>query len=139
MSSSPAELVRSIFSEWARGEYFEGDWASQEIEFVIADGPEPGRWSGVAEMAEHWHEFLNNWQDVRALAEEYRQLDERRVLVFFRQLGRGKTSGLEIAQTHARAANVFEIDAGKVTRLVLYFDRERALAELGLPSEASWG
>ena len=61
------------------------------------------------------------------------------MLVFFRQLGRGKTSGLEIAQTHARAANVFEIDAGKVTRLVLYFGRERAHAELGLPSEASWG
>ena len=52
MSSSPAELVRSIFSEWARGEYFEGDWASPDIEFVIADGPEPGRWSRVAEMAD---------------------------------------------------------------------------------------
>jgi ketosteroid isomerase-like protein len=55
--------------------------------------------------------------------------------VLFRQIGRGKTSGLEVAQTRARAANLFQVRDGKVTRLVLYFDSERALADLGLASE----
>jgi hypothetical protein len=30
-----------------------------------------------------------------------------------------------------------EIRDGKVTKLFLYFDRERALADVGLPSKAS--
>jgi ketosteroid isomerase-like protein len=131
VGSANLDLVRSIFADWARGEYFSGDWADHEIEFVVADGPDPGRWTGPAGMAEHWRDFLSNWQDARAEAEEYRELDDERVLVLFRQIGRGKTSGLEVAHTRARAANLFQIRGGKVTRLVLYFDSERALANLG--------
>ena len=35
-----------------------------------------------------------------------------------------------------KGANLFHIHGGEVTRLVLYFDRERAFADLGLSSEA---
>lgn len=47
--------------------------------------------------------------------------------------GRGKASGLEV---EGRGAVLFEIRDGKVKRLVRYFDRDRALADLGLRPEA---
>jgi ketosteroid isomerase-like protein len=49
-----------------------------------------------------------------------------------RNIGRGKASGLELGQVRTDAANLFHIRDGKVTRLVTYFDRTRALADLGL-------
>jgi hypothetical protein len=36
----------------------------------------------------------------------------------------------------ARGASVFHVRGKKVTRLVVYDDAERALADLGLPSQA---
>jgi hypothetical protein len=49
--------------------------------------------------------------------------------------GSGKTSGLEVAQMGQKGAHLFHIRGGKVTRLVIYFDRKRVLAELGLPEQ----
>jgi hypothetical protein len=51
------------------------------------------------------------------------------VLVFVRSHGRGRTSRTVVDQ---RAANVFEIRHGKVVKLAVYNDRDRALADLGL-------
>jgi hypothetical protein len=49
-------------------------------------------------------------------------------------------SGLRIGkmagETRSEGASLFHLGAGKVTRFVTYFDRERAFADLGLPSEA---
>ena len=44
-------------------------------------------------------------------------------------IGRGAGSGVEVDQ---RRASVFHVRNGKVARLALYWDRDRALADLGL-------
>jgi hypothetical protein len=99
---------------------------------VFADGPEPGTWTGLAGLADAWRDFLSTWEDFRTKAYEYRELDRERVLVLARLSGRGKTSGLSLGQIQAKGANLFHLRDGKVSRLVLYMDRDRALADLGL-------
>jgi ketosteroid isomerase-like protein len=139
VASANLELVRSIYAAQARGDYDSADWAHPEIEFVIADGPAPGTWRGLTEMAAGWRDFLSAWEDVRTDVDEYRELDEERVLVLLRFSGRGKASGLDAAQWTATkgAANLVHVRGGKVTRLVIYWDRERALADLGLAPGAA--
>ena len=39
---------------------------------------------------------------------------------------------MDIEQTHVKAADLFHVRDGKVTRLAAYWDRECALADLGL-------
>jgi hypothetical protein len=69
--------------------------------------------------------------------EDFRELDDERVLVLFRRIGRGKTSGLELEQMQSKGVNVFHIQEGKVMRLVIYFESECGLADLGLAPEPS--
>jgi SnoaL-like protein len=136
MSSANLELVRSICTARERGDYGSADWAHPEIEYVMADGPTPGTWVGLDELAEGMRDFLSAWEDFRAEVDGYRELDDERVLVLLRFSGRGKTSGLELAQTAPKGANLFLLRGVKVTRIVHYFDREHALADLGLAPEA---
>jgi ketosteroid isomerase-like protein len=136
MALANLDLVQSIYADWERGDYSSiAEWAHPDIEFVVADGPEPGSWMGLTGMTEAGRDFLSAWEEYRTEVDEYRELDDERVLVLLRRRGRGKTSGLELGQMTAKGAGIFHVRAGKVTRLVNYFDRERALAELGLPSE----
>jgi ketosteroid isomerase-like protein len=134
--SANLELVRSLFADWERGDYSSSAWADPEIEFVRADGPELGTWTGLDGLAQAVRHILSTWKDYRQEAEEYRELDSERILVLYRRRGRGKTSGVELGKIAERGASLFYVRGGKVTRLVGYFDRDRAFADLGLSSEA---
>jgi ketosteroid isomerase-like protein len=134
MASANLDLVRSIYGAWERGDYSSVEWADPEIEYVIADTLSPGSWTGVAGMAEGWSGWLSAWQDFRAEAYEYRELNHERVLVLTHFSGRGKTSGVDVGEVRTRGASLFHLRGGKVTRLVLYFDRDRGLADLGTAS-----
>ena len=136
MASANVEFVRSIYAAWERDDYSSTEWTHPDIEFVLADGPDPGSWRGLAGMAEGWRAFLSNWENYRFEVEEYRELDAERVLVLIRLGGRGKTSGLELGHVGASGANLLQVRGGKVTRLAIYFDRDRALADLDLAPEA---
>jgi hypothetical protein len=126
------QLVRSICSDWEDGRYARVDWAHPQIDYLIADGPEPSRWTGVSGMAQGWRDFLSAWEDAGIQVDEYRELDDERVLVLFARSGRGRTSGLELDQIASRGATLFHIRDGSVTRLALYFQERNVLDELDL-------
>jgi ketosteroid isomerase-like protein len=136
MASANVELVRSLFNAWERGNWSSAEWAHPDIEFVIDSdwGPLAGAWRGPAGMVEGFRPFISSWEEYRLEASEYLEVDDERVLVSVELRGRGKTSGVEIEKLPTEAANLFHLRDGKVTRLVLYLDREHALTELGLTS-----
>src|SRR5947208_13340114 len=90
VASANMELVRSLYAAWERGDYSSAEWAHPEIEWVIADGPDPGMWTGIAGMAEGFRSSMGVWRDVRAEVEEYREIDDERVLVLEWRRARGK-------------------------------------------------
>ena len=137
MASANVELVKSIYAAWGRGDFSSAAWAHPEIETVVVDGPAPGSWTGVAGMAEAYREFAGVWEEFRQEVEEFRDLDHERVLVLSRRRGRGKRSGINLEQIGSEAAAVWHVQERKVTRQVYYFDRKRALADLGLASADS--
>jgi ketosteroid isomerase-like protein len=127
--SENLELVRSIYLAIGRGDYGEAELADPRIEYVVADGPDPGSFTGRDGLVQAMRSLFGAIEDVRAEAEEYRELDAERVLVLTRLSGRGKMSGVQIGD---RGAELFEIHDGNVTRIVVYWERDHALADLGL-------
>jgi ketosteroid isomerase-like protein len=134
--SENLDLVRSIYAAWENGEYRSAEWAHSQIEFVIADGPSPGRWKGLAGLGGAARDQLDAWQGLRFEADEYRELDDERVLVLMHFSARGKKSGLEMGQVQTDGATLFHVRGGKVARYVFYWQRERAVTDLGLDPES---
>ena len=130
--STNVKLVRSICAAWERGDYSSAQWADPEIEYVVADGPAPGSWTGVASMTAGWRDVLRAWVGLGGGVDECRELDDGRVLVLYRLTGHGRTSRLALGQKRARGASIFSVREGKVSKLVSYLDRGRALADLRL-------
>jgi hypothetical protein len=118
VASANLDLTRSIFTAFERGDWWSGEWAHPEIEFVIAEGPSPGTSQKLAGMARAWREWMSAWDDLRVKVEEYRQLDDDRILVRAKYSERGKTSGLELGQVYAKTASLFHFRDSKVIKLV---------------------
>jgi ketosteroid isomerase-like protein len=127
--SANLDLVRSLYAEWEAGDFSSTQWAHPEIELVVADGPSPGSWTGVRAMVAGFRGFLGAWESWRIEADEYRKLDGERVLVLVQITAHGRRSGIAVGQARA---NLVHLHDGRVTRLVSYWDRERAFADLDL-------
>ncbi len=128
--SADLDLVRSIYAGWERGDFSRSDWAHPDIEFSYVGGPEPAQASGIGSMDQAWREWLRDWEGFRAEPVEYRVIEEGRILVLVRNRGRGRLSRLEFDERSV--GNYFELDGGRVKKLVVYLDGARALADLGL-------
>jgi ketosteroid isomerase-like protein len=136
VASANVELVRSIFAAWEQGDLGSVAWADPEIEFVFADGPEPGSYSGVASMQVVFRSWLNAFAGFRLWADDVIELDDERVLALTNAGGHGRTSGADLELARSNAAHLFQLRAGKVVRLAVYFERNHAFANLGVVRDA---
>ena len=132
--SENLDLVRSIYADWERGDYSDGAWAHPEIDYVFlrAAGFPPDNAHGREEMKEAARANIEVWARIRVAADEYRELDSERVLVFDQWTGRGKRSELDMRQFAPKSAHLFHVRDGMVTKLVSCLERDHAFADLGL-------
>jgi ketosteroid isomerase-like protein len=130
--SENLDLVRSILADWERGDWSGADWVGPACEMAFVDGPVVGTWIGPTSMREGLRNVLSAWDDFSVVPEDFRELDDERVLVLVQLTGRGRTSGLEANQMRTKGVNLFRVRDGKVVRLDIFWDRDRALADLGV-------
>jgi hypothetical protein len=129
--SENLDLVLSIYADWEHGDFTHEYWAAPDLEYVEAEEPaggEANRGGGLAGL----RGFLSGWHEYRLKAVESRELDAERVLVLDHGSGRQRVGDLEMGQAPTHGARVFTIRDLLVRRIVVYFDRDRAFADLGL-------
>ena len=132
--SENLDLVRSIYADWGRGDFRSVDWAHPEIEYVLVGVLAGGTWVGVQGMKEGFLDWVRVWRDWTVTAEDYRELDAERV-VLYRDSGRMKESVPEGARVENKDASLFHLRDQLVRRIIQYYYRDRAFADLGLALE----
>ena len=129
------DAIQHVYDEWSRG-----NWRPKFE--VYDDGMEWG-WSdefpglgGVfydpAERNDRLYEWLSGWENWRCEAEDYVVQGEH-VVALCRYSGRGRGSGAEV---ETKGAHVWTMHDGKCVRLVVYADRDRAFASIGLDARS---
>jgi ketosteroid isomerase-like protein len=129
--SENLDLVRSIYEKWGRGDFSSTEWADARIEFAFLDGPEPGRWTGIAQMADVWRRVVSEFEGFRTEGARYRELENGRIAALTRFHGRAKRSGLELSQMPSDQLALFDVRDERVVRIELAWDAA-VLAHLGL-------
>jgi hypothetical protein len=131
------DLVRSIYTLWERGDH--RYWADAQIQYITIGSPEPGAADSAvrssAPLAETFGEWLSAGSDWKGAADSYLELDSEHVLVPYQSSAPRKAARADPASPPTRGATLFHVRAHRVTKIVQYYDRERAFAELGIGSE----
>jgi ketosteroid isomerase-like protein len=127
VSKENVELVRRVYEGWACGDFSGSDAFHPEIDFEMVDWPHQTRTRGIEAMGRTWRGTLSAWDDFRAVPLEYVDCGSN-VLVIKQIEGSGKESQAEVS---AETATVWTLEDGRVVRLALYWDTDRAREEAG--------
>ncbi len=130
MSQENIDLLRRAYEGWNRGDpaaiYVTMD---PDVELVLPEGGvNTGTRRGpeaVKQFAETYIESFDGYQ----LVPEGFFAEGDDVLVFIRQCGRGRASGVEVEN---EGAHLLTLRNGKVVRLEVFTDRARAVEVVGL-------
>jgi ketosteroid isomerase-like protein len=129
MSQENVEIVRRVYDAYLSGD-FETALAmiDSEVEWDGSVRPEGNVHRGHEGVAEALRTWTGTWESFRLEVEEIIDAGDH-VVVVERQSGRGKGSGLPLAQ---QTFSVFTIRDGKIVRWKGFLDKEPALQAAGL-------
>ena len=131
MAQKNVEVIREMYSHWARGE-FPASFMDADVVHSRTGSQTPdmeGEWRGHEDFGRAFAEYLHAFSDLRIEAEEIIDLDDDRVLVLSRHTAAGKLSGAPIEH---ELGDLFTLRAGKVVRYDSYWDRAEAMRAAGL-------
>jgi hypothetical protein len=87
------EIVRRIYAEWERGNFEAAmDFLDDDVVFetFMPDASESVVVTGRGSTRAFTRDWLGQWENYRAIGDEFREVDENRVLVLGRQAGTGR-------------------------------------------------
>jgi ketosteroid isomerase-like protein len=134
VSRSEFDVTRAAYDAWNRADL---DGFVKSFSEEVEVHPFLGR--GLVASTYHGHDGLRSWfadanepwERLDVEAEEFKQLEDGRLVIFVRALGEGSGSR---ALVEARIVHVLSFRDGKIVRLDSYADRETAVQALGLAS-----
>jgi ketosteroid isomerase-like protein len=119
------ELIRSLYEAWHRGE-FGGELFAEDVEWST---PHPGGTvHGREKLLAFLRSYMGAWEHYSNELEEIRVLPDGRLLVFLKEVARGRSSGVDMTWS---VASIVEIRDGLIQRYT-GMERDDALREVGL-------
>jgi ketosteroid isomerase-like protein len=129
MSRENVELVRALYDAYARGDA-EAAFAHlhEDIEWSEPpDSPESGTLRGHEGVRRQITRWLGAWDEYRFEIDELIDVGDH-VVASGHQYGRGRGSGVEVAEEHF---HVWSLRRGKAVRMRMFRDRVQALEAVG--------
>ncbi len=125
--SEPRKKLKTLYEEWAQGDYSRSDIFDPEMEMESIGMAEPMHAHSYEEFVDLMREWLSAWgRPLTIDAEEMIESGER-ILVLVRWKGRGKGSGVEM---ESPGAHLWTFRDGRVVRYQVFRDRDEARAAL---------
>ena len=131
MSQENVEILKRLseaFNEVGMAEAMRRFFAADGVFEEPPEQPSPTVAEGRDAAVRAFAHFEDAWEEHRSEPEEFRAIDEERVLALSIERFKGR-DGLEIAQP---CGTLYTLRDGKITRMQSFWDRENAFTAAGL-------
>lgn len=129
MSQENVEMVRGQYEAWRRGNFKEALSAfDQAVEWDATHFPDGEVYVGHDGVQRFMRRWVGTWEDCELEVERLIDAGDD-VVIFSRERGRAKGSGIEIEH---RFGHVFTVRNRKIVRWRGFTDRAKALEAVGL-------
>lgn len=131
MSQENVEIAKRVMDAYNRRDvdaYVDCATPDFELVPVFVGAVEGGSYQGREGIERVFEATRDTWDDYRIVADEFRDLGDR-VLLVGRAEGRGRSSGVSV---DAPFGSVVDFRGGKISRIRSYLDHGEALRAAGL-------